>query len=120
MPETVSGSPRLRQLHELTDVFGFLEQVRLRPGMWVRSLDELQSMLIGYRVALEVHGIGEDFEFWPTGAFAEWLWTKLGRHSSLGWATEIGREAEARGVSPLNLFFTFVDEFRASDRTRNA
>ncbi|MEV6969824.1 hypothetical protein AB0M47_32385 [Hamadaea sp. NPDC051192] len=120
MSEMVSGERRPRQLHELTDVFGFLEQVRLRPGMWVRSLDELHSMLIGYRVALEVHGIGEDFEFWPAGAFAEWLWVRLGRHSSLGWAAEISREAEATGVSPLNLFFTFVDEFRASNRTRNA
>lgn len=116
MSETGPGEPRPRQLHELTDVFGFLEQVRLRPGMWVRSLDELQSILIGYRVALEVHGIGEDFEFWPTGAFADWLWLRLGRHSSLGWAVEINREAEAAGASPLNLFFAFVDEFRTGDR----
>ncbi|HCU48979.1 MAG TPA: hypothetical protein DGG94_04085 [Micromonosporaceae bacterium] len=116
MSETVSGRRPPRQLGELSDVFDFLEEMRLRPGMWVRSLDDLSSVLIGYRVALEVHGIGEEFDFWPDGPFAQWLWTRLGRHSSLGWAAEIGREAEAASISPLDLFFTFVDEFRADRR----
>lgn len=103
-----------RPLSELADVFGFLDGVRLRPGMWVRSLDELHSILIGYRVALEVHGIAEDCDFWPLGPFAEWLWAKLGRHSSPGWWVEIDREAEASGDSSIDVFFRFLDEYRAA------
>ncbi|GAA1961803.1 hypothetical protein [Catenulispora subtropica] len=102
---------------ELSDIFDFLEEVRLRPGMWVRSLDELHSVLCGYRVALEVHDIGEEFDFWPIGPFAEWLWTRLGRHSSLGWWVEIEREAEELARDPIELFFTFVDEFRLERRS---
>jgi hypothetical protein len=58
--EADTGKRNPRQLSELNDIFDFLEEVRLRPGMWVRSLDHLNSMLIGYRVALEVHGFAED------------------------------------------------------------
>src|SRR5215831_8119832 len=91
-----------KQLGELADVYDFLEEVRLRPGMWVRlsSLQHLQSMLTGYRVALGVHGIAEPFDFWNPGAqgsFSEWLWQRLGRHSTLDWATEIEHEAEQLG-----------------------
>lgn len=113
----VEAEPRKpRPLNELVDVFDFIDEVRLRPGMWVRSLDELHSVLIGYRVALEVHGIGEDFDFWPLGPLAEWLWAKLGRHSPFGWWVEIEREAEASNDNPLDLFFRFVDEYRAAHR----
>lgn len=81
--------------------------------MWVRSLDHLESMLIGYRVALEIHGVVEEFDFWPHGPFAEWLWVRLGRHSSLGWAAEIEHEATAANISPTAKFFALLDEYRA-------
>lgn len=58
----------------------------LGPGMWVRSLDHLDSMLIGYLVALEVHGMAEEFNFWPQGPFAEWLgrsWDDTARSDGL-------------------------------------
>ena len=99
----ICGRREPRQLSELNDVFDFLEEVWLRPGMWVRSLDHLESMLFGYRVALEVLA-------WPrsstsgrkvSGPFAEWLWVKLGRLSSLGWAAEIEREAVAANANPM-------------------
>ncbi|MFJ9479613.1 hypothetical protein ACIRRI_32155 [Streptomyces mirabilis] len=65
-----------RQLTELGDVHDFLDEVRLRPGMWLPggSLRHLDSMLVGYRVALAVHGTAEDFDFWNPGCqepFAE-------------------------------------------------
>jgi hypothetical protein len=46
--------------------------------MWVTggSLHELMVMLRGYRVVLEVHGIGEPFDFWTGGPFSEWLWRR--------------------------------------------
>jgi hypothetical protein len=111
--EVDTGRRDPRQLSELNDVFDFLEEVRLRPGMWVRSLEHLDSMLVGYRVAFEVHGVAEEFDFWPQGPFSEWLWVKLGRHSSLGWAAEIEREAGAARVHPMAKFFALLDEYRA-------
>ena len=113
MSEAGSGKRKPRQLSELSDVFDFLDEVRLRPGMWVRSLDHLYSTLIGYGVALEVHNVAEEFDFWPQGPFTEWLWARLGRHSSLGWAVEIEREAEAARLDPVEMFFVFVDAYRA-------
>ncbi|OLZ60749.1 hypothetical protein AV521_44870 [Streptomyces sp. IMTB 2501] len=120
MTEGTKRAPR--QLSELTDVYDFLEEVRLRPGMWVRrsSLQHLDSILTGYRAALGVHGIAEPFDFWNPGSsnrFSEWLWPRLGmRYSSpLGWATEIERAAEQAGRPAMEMFFELLDEFRATD-----
>lgn len=110
-----------RHLTELSSVDEFLDQIRLRPGMWLHgdSLQHLDSMLIGYRAAMAVHGVEEDFAFWSPGTqgpFAEWLWQRLGRHSPLSWAVEIEREAQKTGVSAVELFFRLFDEYR---RERN-
>ncbi|MET8784910.1 hypothetical protein [Streptomyces sp. NPDC004589] len=106
-----------RPLTELTDVYDLLEEVRLRPGMWVRrsSLQHLDSMLTGYRIALEIHDAEEEFDFRHTGPFSEWLWKRLGMSypSALGWAVEIERAAEAAGTPAMEMFFNLLDEFRA-------
>lgn len=117
----VGGTRRKpRHLEDLTDVYDFLEEVRLRPGMWVNrsSLQHLDSMLTGYRVALGIHDIAEPFDFWNPGSpsrFSEWLCHRRGRHSSLGWAVEIEREAERSGRPAMEMFFELLDEFRAAD-----
>jgi hypothetical protein len=121
----MSGKGPLRQarpISEFGDVYGFLGEVRLRPGMWVPdgSLRHLQSMLIGYRVALEVHAIADPFDFWTDGPFAEWLWKRLGRHSPLGWGAEIEREASSSGRAPLDEFFVLLDEYRGRAQGRPA
>ncbi|MDP9841866.1 hypothetical protein J2853_001077 [Streptosporangium lutulentum] len=56
-----------------------LDQVRLRPSMWIRqgSLQDLQNILIGYATALSVHGVDEPFELSPGGPFSEWLRARL-------------------------------------------
>ncbi|MFF7866294.1 hypothetical protein ACFZCT_07520 [Streptomyces qaidamensis] len=107
-----------RQLAEMRDVYDLLEEVRLRPGMWVRgsSLQHLHSMLLGYRVALAVHGAEESFDFWTPGnqsPFDAWLTKRMDEHTSLGWSAVIEREAEATGRSAMELFFELLDEFRA-------
>ncbi|MBT2410249.1 hypothetical protein J7I94_06705 [Streptomyces sp. ISL-12] len=107
---------------DFTNVHDFLHEVRRRPAMWVPggSLQHLHSMLTGYRTALETHDITEPSPFWPsTGTeapFTTWLHTRLDRNSSLTWATEIEREAEATGVPAMGLFFTFLDEYLAADQ----
>ncbi|MFI6880771.1 hypothetical protein ACIBL6_45715 [Streptomyces sp. NPDC050400] len=106
-----------RHASEIRNVYELLDEVRLRPGMWVHgsSLLHLDSMLMGYRIALNPYGAYEDWPFWnpgSQGSFAEWLWQRLGRHSSLGWAAEIERQAQAAGQEAMELFFSLFDEYR--------
>ncbi|WP_406476270.1 hypothetical protein [Streptomyces sp. NBC_01615] len=121
MTEPGQARPRASHLSELTDVYDFLDQVRLRPGVWVRggSLLHLESVLFGYQAALSVHGIEEDSDFstGSQGPFADWLWTRLDMRfpSALGWAVEIERAAEQADKPALEMFFDLLDEFRASN-----
>lgn len=112
-----SGLPKPRPLPELDTVHDFLDDVRLRPSMYVRdrSVLHLASILYGYRVACEIHGAPEVTDFDHLGPFSEWLWPRLGMKysSALGWAVEIERTAEAAGIQPLDMFFDLLDEFRA-------
>ncbi|MFC8011030.1 hypothetical protein [Streptomyces cinereoruber] len=99
---------------EFENVYDFLDQVRLRPGVWVpgSSLAHLDPMLLGYRVAMEVHDAEEDFPFWTPGGdtpFDTWL---NGRPSALRWSTQIEHEAETTGTPTIELFFTLLDQFR--------
>lgn len=101
------------QCRGLEDV---LEQIRLRPSMWVSggSLRELQTILLGYGVALSVHGVNERFDLGPGGPFAEWLLAGHGWSMSTGWASAIERHAD--GEEPLMVFFRLLDEYRANQR----
>ncbi|WP_327162587.1 hypothetical protein [Streptomyces zaomyceticus] len=107
-----------KHLNEFENVYNFLDQVRLRPGMWVpgSSLAHLDSMLLGYRVAMAVHDSEEDFPFWAPGGdtpFNTWLNERNGRASALRWSTQIEHEAESTGTPAIELFFTLLDQFRA-------
>jgi hypothetical protein len=115
-PDATGRAPK--HASELNDVYELLDEVRLRPKMWVRggSLLHLNSMLLGYRIALNPYGVDEDWPFWSPGKpgpFTDWLWQRLDGHSSLGWATEIERAAQATDQSAMDLFFTLFDEYRA-------
>jgi hypothetical protein len=99
---------------QFSDMYDLLEQVRLRPGMWVRghSVRELETMLCGYSMALAVHDVPEYFELDPAlGPFAAWL--RETRHWAMaeGWAAAI--EAHAGSDSPIELFFSLLDEYRS-------
>ncbi|MEV5944777.1 hypothetical protein [Streptomyces sp. NPDC051994] len=117
MAEVGDARPAVRRSGEWRSVNDLLEQVRARPGVWVRrgSLQHLDSMLVGYRTALEVHGVDEELDVMSGagGPFAEWLWERLGFSSALGWAVEIERAAETAGRDAMGLFFELLDEFRA-------
>ncbi|MFI1584661.1 hypothetical protein [Embleya sp. NPDC020630] len=112
----IAHGPRnsVKHWNECTDVHDFLEQIRLRPGVWLPggSLRNLESILIGYRIALGVHAVDEPFDFWPEGSFARWLEQHLGHHSALGWASEIER-VTPDGSSPVEEFFRLLDRYRA-------
>ncbi|GCD97834.1 hypothetical protein [Embleya hyalina] len=114
MPIEYGSRNNVKHWNECTDVHDFLEQIRLRPGVWLPggSLRSLESILIGYRIALGVHAVDEPFDFWPEGAFAQWLRQHLEQHSSLGWASEIER-VTPDGSSPVEEFFRLLDRYRA-------
>ncbi|MFD5365498.1 hypothetical protein [Streptomyces sp. NPDC127103] len=107
----------VKPVGECRDVYEFLDQVRMRPGMFVRggSLLELQAMLHGYRVASEIHSPQAVLDFEHAGPFTEWLWPRLGyAHASpMGWAIEVMKAAEASGRAGIDLFFDLLSEYKA-------
>ncbi|WP_174887240.1 hypothetical protein [Streptomyces abyssomicinicus] len=124
MPASDASGRAPKHASELNDVYELLDAIRLRPGMWVRggSLLHLDSMLVGYRIALNLRDVDDDWPFWSPGKpgpFSDWLWQRLGRHSSLSWAAEIEREAQAADQSAMDLFFSLFDEYRA-ERSQTA
>ena len=113
MPDKSKGKPK--PLSEWSDVYDLLEQVRLRPGMFVHqgSVHELSAMLFGYSLALQVHDAPEDFDLDPAcGPFAQWLSGTQRWSMVRGWATAI--EANAKDTAPLELFFRLLDDYLAS------
>jgi hypothetical protein len=107
-----------RPLSEHVDVYGLLHEVRLRPGMWVRQIAELETMLTGYGMALEVHGIDEPNVFGAHGHFTRWLEERYRWGMSCGWAYAIVRTAGEE--EPLDVFFRLVDEYREAGEPRYA
>ncbi|MGI5171439.1 hypothetical protein ACQEU3_44530 [Spirillospora sp. CA-253888] len=107
-----SSKSKFTPIEEWGDVYGFLDQVRARPGMFVRhgSLSELETLLAGYSIALVVHGIDEPQVFTANGLFAHWLAQEFGWPMVLGWAVAI--EARAGQEPALEVFFRLVDDFR--------
>ncbi|MFI5756764.1 barstar family protein [Streptomyces sp. NPDC051569] len=97
MPTEDTPANAVKHWQEYSDVYDFLEQIRLRPGTWLPgcSLQHLQSILTGYRVALAVHSSHEYY----------------GMSSSLTWAAEIERHTPADST-PIDEFFRLLDNFR--------
>ncbi|WP_244188748.1 barstar family protein [Streptomyces yokosukanensis] len=107
-------APTAKHWQDCTHVYDFLDQIRLRPGMWLSggSVHDLQTMLIGYQVALGVHSIDDPCDFWHGGAFSQWLGTRLGGSSPLGWAADIERNTPD-GSTPVEEFFRLLDAYRS-------
>ncbi|MEV5824799.1 hypothetical protein AB0L25_04410 [Spirillospora sp. NPDC052242] len=116
MDDAGRARPKVHPVEEWGDVYGLLEQVRARPGMWIRghSLRELEILLCGYGIALMVHEVDEGFAFGPRGPFSDWLGQRYGWSLVLGWAAAI--EDHAEGEPPLERFFRLVDEYRGWSR----
>ncbi|ARE76137.1 hypothetical protein B6R96_21090 [Streptomyces sp. Sge12] len=121
MPTDDSPQITAKQWQDCTDVYDFLEQVRLRPGMWLpgHSLSHLEALLVGYRVALGVHAIDEPFDFWPEEGFTRWLHERRGATSSLSWAAEIERTTPADST-PVEEFFRLLDDYRRDAASKPA
>ncbi|MBT2479449.1 barstar family protein [Streptomyces sp. ISL-94] len=121
MPTEDSPQNTVKHWQDCTDVYDFLDQIRLRPDMWLPggSLRHLEAVLTGYRVALGVHAIDEPFDFWPEERFTQWLHERRGTPSSLGWAAEIERSTPPDST-PVAEFFQLLDAFRREAATQSA
>jgi hypothetical protein len=98
-----------------THVYELLEEVRQRPGMWVRrgSVRELETLLYGYWLALGAHDISESFELHRAlGPFGCWLRETRDWPMAEGWAAAI--EAHSGDQPPIELFFNLLDEYRST------
>jgi hypothetical protein len=103
----------------ISNVFEWLDEVRKRPGMYIRasgndrdgaSLDHLESMLWGYEAAIRAHRIDESTPRF-THSFLWWVRLRRGWSMSAGWAKAVVRSVR-EGQQPLDLFFELVDEYR--------
>ncbi|MFE5555232.1 hypothetical protein [Streptomyces sp. NPDC056544] len=105
-----------RPVSEMRDVYDFLEDVRLRPGMYAfqSSVMHLHSLLDGFELAMEMSGKPDSTPFGPRGGFIEWLRGQInGQYGSLIWGYAIELEAGDRGMPAMELFFELLDKFRA-------
>ncbi|MGW6728320.1 hypothetical protein ACWF9G_20675 [Nocardia sp. NPDC055029] len=113
-PSTLA--PPVKRLADCDDVYDFLEHnVRPRPLMWARggSLQELETLLAGYSLALHVHSVpeAEEFALGPRGPFTEWLRSTYGWGMSMGWAYAIEQHRH-EGETAIDSFFRLLDEYR--------
>ncbi|MBT2443516.1 barstar family protein [Streptomyces sp. ISL-36] len=121
MPTDDRPQTTVKHWQECSDVYDFLDQIRLRPGMWIPggSLRHLESMLIGYRAALGVHNIDEHFAFWTEDDFTRWIREHYGISSSLSWAAAIERMTPD-GSTAVDEFFRLLDDYRRDARQERA
>ncbi|MFE7720809.1 hypothetical protein ACFU44_17395 [Nocardia rhizosphaerihabitans] len=54
-------------------------------------MQELETVLAGYGLALQVHAVSEadEFAFGPNGPFTHWLQSRYGWGTAMGWAYAI-------------------------------
>ena len=96
----------------MPNVFDWLDEVRARPGMYLRggSLLDLESKVYGYYAGLASHGIVE-----PVPAmdhhFASWLYHRTRWSMSCGWGAGIA-DRHKRPERAVAAFFRLVDGYR--------
>ena len=112
MPSPLDSEPRK------PDIFELLDLIRARPGMYLGGDDEhvrerltvLESMLRGYGFALYQLGY-DDLNVHFLRELGRFIQPKLGYGNEIGpvWAA-----FKHDPTNPLEQFWKFVDEFRAS------
>ncbi|MFF1904677.1 hypothetical protein [Kitasatospora sp. NPDC058218] len=97
------------EFHGIDDV---LDDVRLRRQIIAKDdLGELASFLSGYSLALQIHGVDEDFALDPAGPFTNWLSWNFGTSLSHGWEAAV-ESLKHEGESSVEAFFRLLGEFR--------
>ncbi len=89
----------------------FIEEALLRPRMYFRDLDSLESILHGHAAAFSQLGRAGPREEMFNAAFAAWLRGKTGVSAAAGWAHAISDLAAGSGMDAEVLFIQTVREF---------
>jgi hypothetical protein len=108
----------------MASVFEVIDEIRKRPGLYVggdenqrvMQLQNLEQLLFGYSLALRQHRIEEpvaDF----IRQFGEYLRDTKGWSASCGPVAAIIEHARSDSEA-WELFWTLIDEFRATIETR--
>jgi hypothetical protein len=96
---------------ECVDLRDIIEQARLRPSMFAKSLDHLEAICHGYSVALSVHDIDE-FGRNFNQRFGEYLYRRFRWSMCKGWAFAI--ESRTQSIEKaFERFFKLVDQFES-------
>ncbi|KOU20116.1 hypothetical protein [Streptomyces sp. WM6368] len=102
-----------RPVSELRDVYDFLEEVRLR-YVCTPSTDHAPAILLGFDLAVQIHGTAGATLFDDDSAFRKWLYHQInGQYGSLIWGYAIELEAKDRGLPAMDIFFEILDKVRA-------
>lgn len=110
LPYAETMSKKSRHSAVASNVFTWLDQVRECPRMHARTLDELESQIWGYYVALSNHGIIETVPSMQRH-FLTWVAYRTRWSTSCGWATAIDTHI-ADPEKRFAKFFRLVDEYR--------
>jgi hypothetical protein len=128
MPDTVAtimkvnvsapGQPSNIQDVEIRTVYGLLDLIRVRPGMWigVPSVTRLSAFIDGFRTGVRVADYALDAESPPFQRFHDWVAVRHdGRRSNgRGWPEVLLDATERNEETAFNRFWIELDAFRAS------
>lgn len=89
----------------------YIERVRQRPGMFVSSLEDLESVLHGHGVAFEQMGEVESWSSTFNEAFGRWLASSVGLSCASGWGFSVQNLALEGRREPIAVFFQLFGQF---------
>ncbi|MFD3471339.1 hypothetical protein ACFWWM_34305 [Streptomyces sp. NPDC058682] len=98
---------------DLNSIYDVWENPRIRVA-FIRdgdSLGEIASFLSGYFLALQIHGIDEDFALGQVGDFSNWLSRTYGTSPTGGWISAVEQLAK-EGESSVEVFLRLLKSFR--------
>jgi len=97
----------------LSGVWAFLDEVRARPEMFVRSTRDLELVLYGHAVGWCQFASLDRSKFFDR-RFSPWLRRTTGGSVALGWGSAVEAIATERGVRSLDLAFELIDEYKGT------
>ena len=92
--------------------YDWLDKIQKRPSMYIRDgndLSDIETMMHGYYIALEMHGIIEDVP--SLKQFASWVYKRTGIGAALGWA-HIIYEMHPDPETAFLKFFEYIEEYK--------
>lgn len=89
----------------------FLDTVNERPGMFIKTLSDLELLMHGHSIAFDQLDLITDRSKTYNDAFGQWLYECKGCSAAAGWAIAIDGLADEQNVDAIELFFALQEEF---------